>query len=138
MYLAISGVAGGCLGALRARSLAQEHFAKNICCELVHSQVHHSRGRYWANTSQWDLIRLPTALFGKQGSFRHQAEGFKHLSWLGLDKCQVPTKTAPSLPLLSWTGKRKCDERLVGRDKDRERSLTSCHHEQNRLNLGRK
>jgi len=37
----------------------------------------------------------------------------------GLDKCQVPTKTALSLPLLSWAGERKCDERLetwTGRD----------------------
>jgi len=31
-----------------------------------------------------------------------------------LDKCQVPTKTALSLPLLSWTGERKYDERLGG------------------------
>jgi len=50
----------------------------------------------------------------------------------------VPTKTALSLPLLSWTGERKYVERLEGRDKDRERSLTSYPHGQNRLNLGRK
>jgi len=50
----------------------------------------------------------------------------------------VPSKTALSLPLLSWTGERKYDERLMGRDKDRETSLTSYHHGQNRLNLGRK
>jgi len=56
----------------------------------------------------------------------------------GLDKCQVPIKTALSLPLLSWTGERKYDERLQGRDKDRERSLTNYHHEQNKLNLERK
>jgi len=41
--------------------------------------------------------------------------------WFGLDKCQVPTKTALSLPLLSWTGERKYDESLrveirTGRD----------------------
>jgi len=35
-------------------------------------------------------------------------------------------------------GERKYDERLEGRDKDRERSLTNYHHRQNRLNLGRK
>jgi len=58
--------------------------------------------------------------------------------WFGLDKCQVLTKTALSLPLLSWTGERKYDERLEGRDKDREGSLTSYCHGQNRLNLGRK
>ena len=58
--------------------------------------------------------------------------------WFGLDKCQVPTKTALSLPLLSWTGERKYDERLEGRDKDRARPLTSYCHGQNRLNLGRK
>jgi len=32
----------------------------------------------------------------------------------------VPTKAVPSLPLLSWTGERKYNERLVGRDKHRE------------------
>ena len=58
--------------------------------------------------------------------------------WFGLDKCQVPTKTALLLPLLIWTGERKYDERLKGRDKDRERSLTNYRHRQNRLNLGRK
>ena len=61
-----------------------------------------------------------------------------YLFWFGLDKCQVPTKTALSLPLLSWTGERKGDERLKGRDKGRERSLTNYCHGQNRLNLGRK
>jgi len=34
--------------------------------------------------------------------------------WFGLDKSQVPTKAALSLPLLSWTGERKSEERLVG------------------------
>jgi len=57
--------------------------------------------------------------------------------WFGLDKCQVPTKTALSL-LLCWTGEREYDERLEGRDKDRERSLTNYCHRQNRLNLGTK
>jgi len=56
----------------------------------------------------------------------------------GLDKCQVPTKTALSLPLLSRTRERKYDERLEHRDKDRERSLTNYRYGQNRLNLGRK
>jgi len=51
---------------------------------------------------------------------------------------QVPTKTILSFPLLSWTGEIKYDEKLRGRDKDRERSLTSYRHRQNRLNLGRK
>jgi len=60
------------------------------------------------------------------------------LFWFGLDKCRVPTETAPSLHLLSWTGERKYDERLEGRDKDWERSLTNYHHGQNRLNLGSK
>jgi len=60
------------------------------------------------------------------------------LFWFGLDKWQVPTKTTLSLPLLSGTGERKYDEKLVGRDKDRERSLTNYPHGQNRLNLGRK
>jgi len=60
------------------------------------------------------------------------------LFWFGLDKCQVPTKTALSLPLLNWTGERKYDERLEGRDKGRERSLTNYCHGQNRLKLERK
>jgi len=50
----------------------------------------------------------------------------------------VPTKTTPSLPLLSWTGEIKYDERLEGQGKDRESSLTNYCHGQNRLNLGRK
>jgi len=40
------------------------------------------------------------------------------LFWFGLDKCQVPVKTALSLPLLNWTGERKYDECLMDRDKD--------------------
>jgi len=39
----------------------------------------------------------------------------------GLDKRQVPTKTALSLPFLSWTGESKYDERFEGQDQDRER-----------------
>jgi len=62
----------------------------------------------------------------------------EHKFWFDLDKCQVPTKTVLSLHLLSWTGERKCDERLKGRDKDSERSLTNYCHGQNRLNLGTK
>jgi len=44
------------------------------------------------------------------------------LSWFGLGKRQVPTKIALPLPLLSWTGERKYDERLEGRDKERDHS----------------
>jgi len=50
----------------------------------------------------------------------------------------VPTKATSSPPLLNWTGERKFNERLMGGDKDRERSLTNYPHGQNRLNLGRK
>jgi len=60
---------------------------------------------------------------------------FIPLFWFGLDKCQVP---ALSLPLLKWTGERKYDERLVGQEKDRERSVTNYCHGRNRLNLARK
>jgi len=53
----------------------------------------------------------------------HAAQNtFYLLFWFGLDKCQVPTKSALLLFLLNWTGDRKYDERLVGQDKDRERS----------------
>jgi len=34
--------------------------------------------------------------------------------------CQVPTKAALSLLLLSWTRERKYNEKLVGRVKDRD------------------
>jgi len=61
-----------------------------------------------------------------------------YVFYFGLDKCQVPTKIALSVFLLSWTGERKYHERLQGRDKNRERSLTNYCHGQNRLNLGRK
>jgi len=63
---------------------------------------------------------------------------FSPVFWFGLDKCQVPTKAALSMPLHSWTGEGEYGERLEGRDKDGERSLTSYHHGQNRLNLERK
>jgi len=49
----------------------------------------------------------------------------------------MPTKAALSLPLLCWTGEKKYNERLVGQDKERERSLTNYHHAQNRLVLGK-
>ena len=38
---------------------------------------------------------------------------------LTLARRQVPTKAVLSLPLLSWTGERKYNKELVGRDKDR-------------------
>jgi len=60
-----------------------------------------------------------------------------HLSWFSLVGHQVPTKAALSLPLLNWTGEKKYDERLVGRDKNRETSLGNDCHGQNRLNLGK-
>jgi len=49
----------------------------------------------------------------------------------------MPIKVTLSLSLLSWTGERKYDERLMGQDKDGERSLSNYHHGQNRLNLGK-
>lgn len=48
---------------------------------------------------------------------------------------QVPTQAALSLPLLNSTGERKYNERFIGQDKDREKSLTSYRHRQNRLNI---
>jgi len=51
----------------------------------------------------------------------------------------VPTKTAPSLALLSWTGEGNYDERLEGRDKDRARSLTcQLQSRTNQTELGEK
>jgi len=46
-------------------------------------------------------------------------------------------KDSLSLPLLDRTGGGKYDERLVGQNKDRERSLTNYHCRQNRLYLGK-
>jgi len=59
------------------------------------------------------------------------------VSWFSLAGRQVPTKAPLSLPFFNWTGEKKKDERLLGRDKDRERSLTDYHHGQNRLNWGK-
>jgi len=56
---------------------------------------------------------------------------------LTLAGCRLPTKAVLSLLLLSWTGERKYNERLVGQDKDRERPFTSYCHRQNRLNFGK-
>jgi len=36
------------------------------------------------------------------------------LFWFSLKKCQIPINTSVSLPLLKWTGGRKCNESLVG------------------------
>jgi len=54
---------------------------------------------------------------------------------LTLARGQVPTKAALSLPLLSRTGERKYNKRLMGRDTARGRSLTSDTY---RLDLGKK
>jgi len=59
------------------------------------------------------------------------------LSRFSLDEHQVLTKAALSLPLLNWTGEKKYKERLVSRDKDGEKSLTSNGHGQIKLNLGK-
>lgn len=42
-----------------------------------------------------------------------------------------------SLPSSARTRERKPNERFVGLDKDRERLLTSNHHRQNKLDLGK-
>ena len=47
------------------------------------------------------------------------------------------TKATLSLPLLNWTKDEKYNERLVGPDEDRERSLSHYHHRQNRLDFGK-
>jgi len=52
-------------------------------------------------------------------SYCHNASkgSLNRLFSFGLDKYQDPNKTAVSLALLNWTGERKYDERLEGRDK---------------------
>jgi len=44
---------------------------------------------------------------------RIQASNPALVFWFSLDKHQVPTKATLSHPLLSWTGERKYDERLM-------------------------
>jgi len=73
------------------------------------------------NSGHSELVKHPVAL----------------LLWFGLAGHQVTTKAALSLPLLNWTREKKHNERLVGRDKDRECSPTSYRHRQNRLDLGK-
>lgn len=55
---------------------------------------------------------------------------------LTLAGCQVPTKAALSLPF-STRHRRENRKRLMGWDKNKERSLSSHHHMQNRLVLGK-
>jgi len=50
---------------------------------------------------------------------------------------QVPTKAPLSLHFTAGQGRKKYNEGLLGRDKDRERSLTYYCDGQNRLNLGK-
>ena len=64
-------------------------------------------------------------------------QSVKECGALTLAGSQVPTKSHSITPLLSWTRERKQNERLMGQDKDRERSLTNYHHVQNRLDLGK-
>ena len=54
-------------------------------------------------------------------------------AWLGPGAHQSRSLT----PLIHYTGEKRHNEMLAGRDKDRERSLTNCCHEQNRPNLER-
>jgi len=60
----------------------------------------------------------------------------KYLSWFSLAGCHVPTKATLSLPLLSWTEEKKYDKRLVGQEKDGERSLSSYHWWSKQTQLG--
>jgi len=57
------------------------------------------------------------------------------LAWIN---ARCPPKLLYHSPSSTGQGRGKYDERLMGRDKDRERSLTNYCHGQNRLNLGRK
>jgi len=66
-----------------------------------------------------------------------QIAGFRPpLLWFSLAGCHVPTKAALSLPLLMWTGEKKYNKRLGGRDNGRERLTNYCHG-QNRLDSGK-
>jgi len=56
---------------------------------------------------------------------------------LTLAEYQMPPNAILSLPLVNWAEKKKYNKSLMGKDIDRERSFTSYHHRQNRLNLGK-
>lgn len=81
-----------------------------------------------------DLTHYKVDFFLK---FGHKIKRVTACGGLILTGCQVPTEAALSLHFLSWTGERKYDVKLVGQDKDTEKSLTNYHHEQNRLELGK-
>ena len=63
--------------------------------------------------------------FFQPGSFVWLGLHFGPCGGLTLAGCHVPTKAVLSLLHLTWIGERKYNERLVGRDKDRERSLSN-------------
>jgi len=63
----------------------------------------------------------------------YTGKGVTGCGYLILASRQLPTKAPLSFCLLNWTGKRKYGERLMGQDRDRERSLTNYRHGQNRL-----
>lgn len=59
--------------------------------------------------------------------------GWLTLCLVNLDWRPGANQSCSITPLLSWTGVWKYDKKLTGWDKDREKSLTDCHHGQNRL-----
>lgn len=84
------------------------------------------------------ISRIPILNMGKVESENGylQEEGALHfptnssvMGWPSLDT-RCPLKPPCHFILLSWTGERKQNERLVGWDKNRESSLTSYHHGQ--------
>lgn len=58
------------------------------------------------------------------------------VGWAWLDTRFPPDHSI--IPLFSWTGDSKYNERLMGQGHDKEMSLTSYHYSQNRLDLGQK
>jgi len=57
--------------------------------------------------------------------------------WVGPGWTPGGPESRSITPLLSWTGERKYNKRIMGQDKGRGRSLSSYCHGQNRLSLGK-
>jgi len=88
-----------------------------------------------AKRPAWMNKELLEKLKCKKRAHREQKQGWcRDLACLD---ARCPSKPLYRSPSSIEQGRKKYDERLVGQDKDRERSLTNYCHGQNRLDLGK-